>query len=98
MPDKELTPQQYCPNCKKETKHNVRYTKYLCDSCMRLVCDAKGRKVVFYNTDAFGGCQGYYADTQLKELYNSNYCYIQEQKYKASEARFGGIVIIPVES
>lgn len=48
----------------------------------------------FYNSHFGGyGCQGYYVETEPKEKYDSNICYIGDEEYYAEEARFGGIVI-----
>lgn len=85
---------QFCPNCRESVKKNLRYPKYLCRNCVKLITDENGRKLVFYNTHILGyGCQGYYVDRTQREKYNSNICFIRTQKYFAEEARFGGIVI-----
>jgi hypothetical protein len=85
---------QQCCNCKEKVSFMARYPKSLCNSCLTKVTDEEGRAVVYYNTAAMGtGCQGYYSNSNLKEFYNSPYCYIGKQQYRPSEARFGGIVI-----
>ncbi len=85
---------QSCPNCGESVKKYSRYPNYLCRNCVKLITDKNGRKVAFYNTHLLGyGCQGYYVDRVKKEKYNSNICFIRNQKYFVEEARFGGIVI-----
>lgn len=44
----------------------------------------------------FGGFVARYADTD--ELYDSHQCFIDGVRCHAGEARFGGIVIEPVEA
>jgi len=85
---------QYCANCEQPVRFFERYPNYICQDCKNLLTDEQGRKVVFYNTHPLGtGCQGYYRGSDLKELYPSEYCFIEGHKYRAQEARFGGIVV-----
>ncbi|MFK7922727.1 MAG: hypothetical protein AB8H47_12260 [Bacteroidia bacterium] len=82
---------QICPNCSSRVSKYSRYPTYICVDCKALVTDAQGRKVSFGNTSFSGGCQGYYEGTDQK--YDSNDCYIGSKRFRANEARFGGIVI-----
>lgn len=82
---------QICPNCSNRVASYSRYPTYLCKDCVALVTDTQGRKVSFGNTSFSGGCQGYYRDSD--EKYDSDDCYIEDKRFVAKEARFGGTVI-----
>lgn len=84
---------QTCPICSKEVVENPRYSNYVCEDCSEKAVTDKGEKIKFYNTDALG--YGVTAEKEDGSTYNSNICYIEKIKCKASEARFGGIVIMP---
>jgi hypothetical protein len=53
--------------------------------------DESGRKLDFSNVDISGGFEARYADTGKKR--DSHTCFVDSVKYRADEARFGGIVI-----
>lgn len=82
---------QKCPICSDEMKKYDRYPNLVCPACYSRACDAKGRPVVFYNEGYWGGCIGYYSDTD--EKYDSHFCYINGIKCRADEGHIGGIVI-----
>lgn len=86
---------QLCPNCLSKVSYSARYPSYICNNCKNLLTDKKGRKVSFSNVSMSGGCQGYYVDNGKK--YNKENCFIGEREFFAQEARFGGIVIMPIE-
>jgi hypothetical protein len=86
---------QYCPICKNETGFNPRYPKFLCSSCAEDPLDEQGRSLTFYNVSMSGGFEARYTDTG--EVRDSNICYVAGRKCRADEARFGGIVIQPVD-
>ena len=93
----EELPKQRCGHCQKEVKPFPRYPRYLCRDCVAILADANGRKVAFFNTHIAGyGCQGYYQDTDPREVYEGNIAYIAGASYFAKEARFGGIVVQPI--
>lgn len=92
--DKSLAFKQFCSNCKEEIGFFQRYPKLICGNCKQKITDKNNRLVEFFNTEGLGyGCQGYYCETNQKEKYNSDICYLGEIKYFAEEGRFGGIVI-----
>ena len=92
--NKSLTFKQYCSNCKKEIGFQQRYPKLICGECLSKITDKNNRLVEFFNTEGLGyGCQGYYCETQQKEKYNSDICFLEGKEYFAEEGRFGGIVI-----
>jgi hypothetical protein len=98
----ELKPSEYrqvCSNCRAIIDYQPRYPKYICQKCRKLITDANGRKLTFHNAYFMGyGCQGYYADAEPEETYDSNICYINGIEYFAVEGHFGGIVIQKYEN
>ena len=87
---------QTCPICGTATSPSERYPRHVCRSCACLASSADGRLLAFSNLDMFGGFVARYADTD--ELYDSHQCFIDGVRCHAGEARFGGIVIEPVEA
>ena len=85
-----------CPICGAEVQFNERYPKAVCGQCMKLITDAAGRRVAFYNIDMSGGLTGQYPDT--RQVYASDICYITGRPCRAQEAHMGGIVIIPIDA
>ncbi|MCT4631070.1 hypothetical protein [Winogradskyella sp.] len=90
---------QYCPSCKTKISYNPRYPKSLCrDCCSKPILDEEGNVLQFTNVGFSGGLKIIYKtkegavlreDTsQIEKL-----CFIDGEKYIATEARFGGIVI-----
>lgn len=88
-------PQQFCPLCGAEVPSSARYPRHVCPACYEKAADVRGRKLEFYNVSFSGGYEARYTDTH--EPYDSHECYIDGVKCHADEARFGGIVISPVE-
>lgn len=82
---------QNCPICNKETRQNPRYPNYVCEDCSKKAVTDKSEKIRFYNTEGFGVT----AKKEDNSTYNNDICYIEGIKCKASEAHFGGIVIMP---
>lgn len=90
------TPEQFCGNCAAKVGYFARYPKSICRSCNSLLTDEKGQKVDYHNTAALGyGVQGIYVES--REKYNSLDCFIGQQKFRAAEHRFGGIVVQRVD-
>ena len=86
---------QYCPICKNETKRSARYPNYICRSCAENPLSEDGRALQFYNVSMAGGFEAKYTDTG--EVRDSHICFVQGKKCWADEARFGGIVIQPLD-
>lgn len=86
---------QYCPICLAEVVQNPRYPRYICANCAKRAADENGRAVEFYNESFSGGFIAKYLDTG--EERDSHICYVDGVQCWADEARFGGIVIQPVE-
>jgi len=87
---------QNCPICKAEVKPNPRYPRYVCRACYAKASSADGRQIEFFNTHMSGGYTANFVDSQ--EHYASHECFIDGIRCYADEARFGGIVIQPVET
>jgi len=86
---------QYCPICLAEVTPSQRYPRYLCSDCDAKATDENGRLLVFSNVSLSGGFVARYADTG--EERDSHICFIDGVKCRADEARFGGIIIQPLE-
>ena len=86
---------QHCPICLVQVTPNRRYPRYLCADCDRKATDEDGRPLVFSNESFSGGFIAQYADTG--EARDSHVCFVGGVKCWAEEARFGGIVIQPVQ-
>jgi hypothetical protein len=86
---------QYCPICASQTQYNSRYPNYICSSCAENPLSEDGRSLHFYNISLSGGFGAKYADTG--EVRDSHICFVAGRKCWADEARFGGIVIQPVD-
>ena len=71
----------------------ARHPQRLCQVCAVDATDQHGRRLRFGNVDARGGFRSWYADTG--EEYGRHECFVDGAEYDASEARFGGIVIVP---
>jgi hypothetical protein len=86
---------QYCPLCRVKVTPSQRYPRYLCADCDGKATDEDGRLLVFSNESFSGGFIAQYADTG--EARDSHLCFVDGVKCRADEARFGGIIIQPVE-
>ena len=86
---------QYCPICLVEVQPSSRYPRYVCADCDGRATDENGRPLTFANESFSGGFIAKYSETG--EVRESHYCFIDGVKCWADEARFGGIVIQPVE-
>jgi len=87
---------QCCPICSKDVRPSLRYANYVCSECVPKATDENGQLVGFVNEDISGGCVGVYIGSQ--QLYSKTECFINGIKCKAQEARFGGIVIQPINT
>ena len=86
---------QYCPICLVEVASSPRYPRYVCAACDGKATDENGRLLTFSNESFSGGFIAKYADTGGER--DSHVCFIDGVKCWADEARFGGIVIQPME-
>jgi hypothetical protein len=89
---------QFCPRCKARVMYYPRYPKHICGDCSNLeVVDENGYKLAFSNIGMGGGFRvNYYSEGQLVKETVDEYekiCFIDNEKYLATEARFGGVVV-----
>ena len=86
---------QVCPICKNPVSGNPRYPNYVCLKCQHDygVKNKEGLPIEFFNVDFTGGFMSIVNGVKGEE----HECYINNVKCYANEARFGGIVIVPVE-
>lgn len=87
---------QACPICSAGQPMSSRYPTYVCGACAASAVDERGQKLAFSNVDGSGGFIAAYADKSEKR--ESHICFISAVKCWADEARFGGIVIVPLDS
>ncbi len=92
MEDMEFHP---CPICSAPTHHRARYPGSVCFDCYGRACDSQGQKLNFFNLSMSGGFEAVIADTG--EICPSHVCVINGVECWANEARFGGIVIEPLQ-
>lgn len=90
---------QACPHCGALVRYSPRYPTYICPACCeREIVDAQGRKVTFSNVGISGGLRiSYWQDGQIRHDDCSQIecaCFIDGKPYIATEARFGGVVIL----
>ena len=83
-----------CPICNIEHETLIRYYNCVCRRCLNTygTRDASGNLINFGNIDAWGGIR---AICNNKEIFNYN-CYVNNVECYADEARFGGIVVRPI--
>lgn len=89
----------YCPHCKNEKLKFSMYPASLCPDCSAKEKFARtGERVEFCNQGMHGGFKVLMYDKENRVVAENNdcssfECYIDGNKYYASEAKFGGIVI-----
>jgi hypothetical protein len=84
-----------CPLCGAAVPADPRYPRAVCADCVRRACDAQGRALDFFNAGAGGGLLAVCRDTGLP--HPSQVCFIDGRRCRADEAKFGGIVVQPIE-
>jgi hypothetical protein len=87
--------EQHCPICERQVEGNERYPQYLCKTCASKALSRDGRLVRFDNVTFSGGLCGHFVDTGNEYL--SDGCFIDGFACRAEEARFGGVVIQPID-
>ena len=85
---------QECPICNQSVFLMLRYPNYICVDCIEKygTCTKESRKITFGNKSPLGGFISI-VDDNVAEIHT---CYVNNVKCYADEARFGGIVIQPV--
>jgi hypothetical protein len=92
-----------CPNCGAlEELSFERYVNCVCQKCRARATDTAGRPITGYNTSIGGGFVAYYrsadgSDGELcREVTESHICLIDGVRYWIDEAKFGGVVVMPM--
>lgn len=80
-----------CPICRQSIDPNPRYPSYICSECCQRTKSIDGQPLIYTNAGFSGGIVAQYAGTNRQ--YDNQFCYIDNIKCEAEEARFGGIVI-----
>lgn len=92
-------PAAECPNCcGPSPRQTPRYSDALCEPCESQLSDAHGRAVAAYNEDLLGtGLVVLHRDdgSRCESGSAEGYVFIKGRRYRASEARFGGVVVRP---
>jgi hypothetical protein len=92
--DNKVTDFHPCPICSTSVPHQARYPDAVCPDCFNKACDSQGRKLKFSNLSLSGGFETVFADTDIP--HPSHVCFIDGVVCWADEARFGGIVVQPI--
>ncbi|MFF2267859.1 ADP-ribosylglycohydrolase family protein [Cellulosimicrobium cellulans] len=89
---------QFCPLCGTLARWNPRYPRHVCAWCQADVTDETGRAVSLTNVDFGGGYQAHYLDrSPASEAVRSGRVWIGGVEHRARDARFGGIVVEPLD-
>lgn len=89
---------QKCPVCNAEVTPSERYPHYLCDDCVKRAVNKEGDSVKFFNTGFFGGFVAVTEKDGIQEKSENHICFVDDKKFYADEARFGGIVVVPFKT
>lgn len=88
-----------CPTCGGIGRRSTRYPAALCELCQAAVVDAAGRPVQLFNEGFSGGLKIVtHTDTLVGSDAEKFPLYAKGVECRASEHRFGGIVIQPVDA
>jgi ADP-ribosyl-[dinitrogen reductase] hydrolase len=93
---------QSCSRCGEQVRFNPRYPKYICTECASLEKkDENGFVVTFSNVSMSGGLTTTFWENGIVVKKDidciSQICYINGEKFRATEARFGGVVIQKID-
>ncbi|GED09378.1 ADP-ribosylglycohydrolase family protein [Cellulosimicrobium cellulans] len=89
---------QFCPLCGTLLRENPRYPRHVCAWCSSDVTDEAGRAVSLTNVDFGGGYQAHYLDrSPASDAVRGGRVWIGGVEHQARDARFGGIVVEPLD-
>ena len=74
---------------------SARYPNYLCSQCLAQITDSNGRSIEYFNS-TMGLLIGRYK-MEPTNRYPNNQCFLFGKEYRASEGRFGGVIVSPAE-
>ena len=96
---KFMNDKQTCPVCGDEVSKSERYPSYVCNKDAARATDSSGKPVNMLNEGISGGFLAKYSDGSVaNEVEQTHEVYIDNVKYHADEAYFGGIVITSITS
>jgi hypothetical protein len=97
-PDGGPRPAQSCPVCGTLVRENPRYTRHVCGWCAADMTDEAGRAVVLSNASLTGGFTAHHPDGSLASPdVLAGRVWIGGVEFRAQEARFGGVVVQPLD-
>jgi predicted amidophosphoribosyltransferase len=91
-PGNEGNETQKCPICGMELPASKRYKNYVCDKCIERAVDEDGKPASFYSEARRNEDGSFQTPYTLRKV-----CYIDGIKCRGQEAKFGGLVVEPVE-
>ncbi|WP_318657233.1 ADP-ribosylglycohydrolase family protein [Cellulosimicrobium composti] len=99
LPDGDPRPAQHCPVCGTLLRENPRYPRHVCTWCALDVTDADGRAVSLSNASLLGGYTAHHADdgSPASPDVLAGRVWIGGVEHRAQEARFGGVVVQPLD-
>ena len=87
---------QVCPRCGADVIQSDRYPAYLCAACESLITDDAGHPVAAYNAALTGGFLLRWPGGEHPDLLAMGaWVYIDGTRWWATEARFGGTLVLP---
>ena len=88
--------EQPCPRCGMPVAQSDRYPSYLCRECEALITDADGAPVVGFNVGIGGGFMLRWPGGEHPDLIAIGaWVWIGDTRWWATEARFGGTLVLP---
>ncbi|MFC4335097.1 hypothetical protein [Salininema proteolyticum] len=89
-----------CPHDGTPVQQSPRYPKALCRGCVDRATDLEGRPVQMGNTHLSGGFQALHIDdrTVCDQVTEDGLVLVDGVRFRAGEARFGGVVLQPEDS
>lgn len=92
-------PTTLCPHDGAPRPRSHRYPQALCNDCAARSTDLAGRPIRMYNVSMSGGFKAVHPDdgTPCEQVTADGLVLIDGVRYRAGEARFGGIVVQPEE-
>ncbi|CPU66723.1 Uncharacterised protein [Mycobacteroides abscessus] len=98
LPDGDARPVQHCPLCGTLLRENPRYPRHVCGWCAQDVTDEAGRPVILANASLTGGYTAQRPDgSPASSEVLAGRVWIDGVALRAQEARFGGVVVQPLD-
>lgn len=88
---------QTCPICHTHVQKSERYPKYICEDCKKRAVNSEGLPVKFFNIDFGGGFVAVTIKNDIEQKSQDHVCFVDGVKCYADEAKFGGVVVVPMK-